>query len=68
MNALMGKVFILFPSAHIIVGAGLFLILFLFRFCCRLFLRFAFRINNTFYSFTDRQFVQYAKAWSYCLN
>lgn len=29
MNALMGKVFILFPSAHIIVGAGLFLIFFL---------------------------------------
>ena len=49
------------------VGLQLFLIFFLVSFSCRLFLRFAFRINNTFHSFTDRKLVQYAKARSYCL-
>ena len=64
-NTLMRKVFILFPSAHIIVGAGLFLILFLFCFTGRFLFRFAFRINNAFHCFTDRQFIQYAKARRY---
>ena len=36
------------------VGLQLFLIFFSFSFCCRLFLRFAFRIDNTLHCFTDR--------------
>ena len=47
------------------VGSQLFLIFFLVSFCCRLFLRFAFRIDNTFHCFTDRQFIQYTETWSY---
>ena len=42
------------------VGLQLFLIFFLVSFCCRLFLRFAFRIDNTLHCFTDRKLVQYA--------
>ena len=54
-----------FISALLFVGAGLFLILLLFSFRYRLFLRFTVRINNTFHRFTDGQLIQYTKTWSY---
>ena len=66
-SALMKEQAFSFISALLFVGAGLFLILLLFSFRCRLFFRFTVRIDNTFHCFTDRKLVQYAKARSYCL-
>ena len=66
-SALMKEYDCSFISALLFVGAGLFLILLLFSFRCRLFLRFTVRIDNAFHCFTDRKLVQYTKARSYCL-